>query len=452
MLDMKLVEHIFYNDGGPECECLDVGSTMQFGTYGDFGVTNGHEFEVRAVSSVTMSAAGFFGETFTFTDIVAYSPVYTIFDNDGPEDKCMITKMNMAYEGGVGYEIGGTLMSPSLHNKSGTVFLGEQQLRLHFKKGAPAVVLVRNSYIENDMTIVEFELLPENPLGEILTKVTSWAMNSLTSENDNLWDNDNALVKAISDVDFVGRHLYAKPSEGMGVFGVVPKIESLMKGGNIQTATDTRHKEFDAFYRLGQNNSGYTFTDWTTLTTSATRYDDFKMYITGDVSSSLPSGTALLINSDPTTTGIPSAYTHTGVDVIESIYHPVSMATYCEVMLSPDIMQTINSYAITASTQFDDYELLLQSDLVSLQVSGGSTYTDLMYINKVTARLGGISSASLPPSGDLTPIIATHGSIVNYFNIFTKTDGTDPYAGKTEVKVGNGTPIAENIIEVLIRS
>ena len=276
---------------------------------------------------------------------------------------------------------------------------------------------------------------------------------------------EQAIDTIMADLDIVLKHLYAYPST-QGTYGVVPRKQNYETGQTVMTANRDKFNQLDSFYR-GQNVLETNFTSFTEFCTDTSikyinksddpklpdtewsngddinNLDEYRLAIQNDVESQLPSGTEFLL--DMTIDGV-SAHRYT--KVTESVYHDPSMATYCQLMLTPDILSTVSKKEIKSSTEFEDSanDLLIADDIASVSVEGGSTYSNILFINQVTIRLGGVSSTSLPASGSTTCITATHSSgLVNYYNVFAKSDGVDPFAGYTVLKVGEGLPITYKI-------
>jgi len=404
--------------------------------FGNYGVENASEWEVITTISYACSANEPDVGTFTVYEYVAYRPPYTIFDNNGSRPKAMI----LDFDNTSGW---GLLATPSIHNKSGEIFREEQPLELVFRFGENIDVscLTDQMFVSDGWTFIPFST--EGNMGYPLIQVLS--------PSGALWDSNVDIVKAMSDANFVADHIYAYPSSE-GVYGVARKIESLETGQEIMENTKAKYKDIDSFYRLGHNNASppRTFTNWESLGVSSTYIDEWNIALVGDIESQTPSGTELFYDIDDTGSSPVTGYSHAHNKVIASSYHLPSMATYVEVILTPDVMTTVNLTGVSASNEFG--ELLIADDIVSLGVSGGSIYTDLLYINQLTVWIGGETASSLPVSGSTIPITATHGSgLVNYFNVFKTTDGNDPYAGMTVIRVGDGTPLSETIKDVYIQ-
>jgi hypothetical protein len=410
--------------------------------FGNYGVENGSEWEIileilytgMANSPIIPGTATGFG---------IYRPPYTIFDNNTSKPKAMI----LDYNSSSGW---GLLATPSIHNKSGAIFTQDQPLTIKFRFGADMGVKCTETqmFVSDGWTFMPFNK-DTGQLGYPVTQVLSPA--------GAIWDNDTAIVNAMFDVNFVGDHIYGYPSND-GVYGVARKIESFETGQDIMTNTQSKYKSIDSFYRLGNNNAGLVFTDWISLSAASYTYiDQWNLAIAGNVTSQTPSGTVLFYDIDDTGSLPVTGYSHGYNKSVDTDYHTPSMATYCEVILTPDVLSTVNFKSVSASDQFG--ELLMSDDIVSLQVSGGATYTDLLYVNQLSVRIASVSASQLPiditslaPSAQATPIITTHLSgLVAYFNMFKKTNGTDPYAGKTVVRVGEGIPLTPTIRNVYIK-
>jgi len=364
---------------------------------------------------------------------------WTVMSNDGPEPRAMVMEPTswMIGSGDVSYLNGGAVL-----------------LAKH-RFGEDALVSVATAAysVEHDETTMGIEV--EGTLNGSLLR-----LEILATDGSPASDSDVQL--ACNDLKFIDTHIYGLPST-QGTQGVVPKIKALERGNSVMTSNVTVSNQINDFYR-GNNILATDYTTWTPLTSAADiKYvntsggewlygddidtlDQYSIAIKNDMTASAPSGTNFLL--DMTVEGVSS---HRYTAALSASYHETALAHYTEVILSPDIYSTINFKAVTASNEFGD--LMLDSDLVSLEVSGGSTYTDLLYKNQLTVWIGGVSASqlpldlgSVPASGQPTPITAAYSSGPdNYFNVFKKTDGDDPFAGYTVVKLENGLPITYQI-------
>lgn len=278
------------------------------------------------------------------------------------------------------------------------------------------------------------------------------------------------LLELCDEMRFIDEHLYGNPSIEEGTYGIVPKLNSISKGNSLMTNNAIKANEINDFYR-GSNSQETNYTKWeeyVNVSSTSIKYvasggitewledddpallDQFKLAVEGDLESENPSGTKFLLDMKvdlpAVSAGEGECNAHRYTIVEKSKYHVPEMATYCELLLTPDVMTTVNFKNISSSDEFSN--LILDDDVSSIAVSGGSTYSKILQINKLTVWIAGISSNDLPeslsvnPSASMIPIIATHESgLVNYFNVFKKTDGVDPFAGYTVFEFSQGLPI-----------
>jgi hypothetical protein len=336
-------------------------------------------------------------------------------------------------------------------------------------RGLAGAGLYMNDYFGNAFTlgfadsVTYSEDADETLLGEVFLEqeLTGGRYKNVTFANtDGVIGEGDApdLFKYSREMRIVGEHLYGKPSK-QGTLGVKARVDSAKFGKEVMTNNATKCNVINDYYRgnnsRGVGGIGKNFTTWTGFASASDlKYvasgginewedgddidllDEYKIAIKTDVTASLSAGMQFLL--DMTVDGV-SGHRYTKVSSFE--YHKPELATHCKVVLSPDIGTTVTLKNISSSGDFDN--LLLSSDIESVQLSTGTTYNTLLYKNQLTIWVGTASVSSLPVSTSLT---ATHTSgTVNYFTVFTSEDGTDPFAGYTVITFADGLPITYKI-------
>jgi hypothetical protein len=309
-----------------------------------------------------------------------------------------------------------------------------------------------STYDETAFGQVEIEFIP----GASYKDVTFYRNDGPAADSD--------LIKYSNELKFLGEHLYGMPSK-QGTHGLQQKLNSVVFGSTVMASNSSKCNEINDYYRgnnscdNGEGGEGKNFTTWTAFASSSDlKYavsgseameewvngDDinllepYKIAIKTDVTGSLSAGMQFLL--DMTVDGV-SSHRYTKISDFE--YHDPKMATYCKVVLSPDIPTTVERKNIQSSSDFDDLLLADDAAITSFQVIGGATYNTVLYKNQLTAWVGEASVSSLPSDGSY--IVTNSNGGTGYFTIFTSENGTDPFAGYTIVSFEDGLPITYKI-------
>lgn len=409
------------------------------------------------------------GEEFAYYGIPADNPAAKVFTADGPESKLIINNYWSATEvSSATHEISfptsaagdveiilGEMPVATMSGTGDCEHLAGAGLRLHDTGGGDYECGFGDSAVydeELDETYFGEAFIPEGVGGRL-----KYALFDVKdgSPDEGTWAD---LYKYVAEVRTLGIMLYGQPSK-QGTLGLKARLDSAEYAVEAMTNNTTRCNEINDYFR-GDNMEGKNYTKWeeyidTTeidtkyidisgaewTTDSSVEMDEVKLAIYGDLESENPSGTKFLLD-----TTVDSVSGHSYTIVKEAVYHDPEFATYCEAILSPDVMSTINFKNVTDSSEFAD--LVINDDISSIAVSDGSTYSKVMYKNPLTIWIAGASKSSLPDASTTNPssITVTHSNgLVNYFQMYKSTDGVDPFAGYTVFEFENGLPIKYKI-------
>lgn len=226
-------------------------------------------------------------------------------------------------------------------------------------------------------------------------------------------------------------------SSSGGTYGINAKVGALAQGYTMITANKTKQDLMDYVYRE--------FTTWEEFAT-ATYVSENSFLSPGNLTSTLPSGTDLLIDM-----GVDN---EVGCIVSASEYIPAWRSTYTEATVIYNLYGYIYDPE-TSALPISAVTITLDDGFTSVSVSGGPNLPGARYVDPVTIIWPG-DITSIIPSG--TSLVCDYDNLLppeppqhvtpRYFTVYNVSVEHDDRANKTLVTVQDGLPLTEHVWRV----